>query len=275
MNGPNRAVASLTCNRKHRRIAALRRPRALLAIVALCGGLFATPAAAQWAASELFPNPPVPTQAGPHGPEGLTGILDAAPVVRGLGRLRLQLPGGIKVEMARDGFERRRDGDVTWRGRVTDDEGSRVILTVKDGYMAGRILHGIDEYEIRPGPGRSHVIERVDTSVEPVEEHVEPPVDYSYDLGEPYEPNPYAPPYIDSPDNIQLLVVYTPQARLAAGGTPQMEVRIQSMVDQANTAFRDSGMIARHALVHTEEVAYDDSGDISCTSAWTRGCQRK
>ncbi|MCK5275099.1 MAG: hypothetical protein KAR37_10665, partial [Alphaproteobacteria bacterium] len=186
MSGRNCGVSSHACNRKAWWIAALHGPRALLVIVALCGSLFATPAAAQWAASDLFPNPPVPTEAGPHGVESLAGVLDTAPVVRGLGRLRLQLPGGSMVEMARDGFERRGAGNVTWRGSVADDEGSRVILTVKDGYMAGRILHGLDEYEIRPGPGRSHVIERVDGSVEPAEEHVEPPVDYSYDLGESY-----------------------------------------------------------------------------------------
>ena len=266
MIGRNRGVFSHTCNRKPWWIAALRGPRALLAIAALCGGLLATPAAAQWAASDLFPNPPVPTQAGPHGLEGLAGVLDTAPVERGLGRLRLQLPGGGKVEMARDGFERRAAGDVTWRGSVTDDDGSRVILTVRNGYMAGRILHGLEEYEIRPGPGRSHVIERVDTSIEPdVDYSYYNPDEVNYDVVDP------PPIYGNSPDNIQLLAVYTLQARVAAGGTPQMEVRIQSMVDHVNAAFIDSGMVARIALVRAEELAYVESGDVRTDLDWARG----
>ncbi|MDH5411778.1 MAG: M12 family metallo-peptidase, partial [Alphaproteobacteria bacterium] len=226
------------------------------------------PAAAQWAAADIFPNPPVPAKAGPNGLDRLEGILDTSPVERGLGRLRLKLPGGGTVEMTRDGFERRKDGDVTWRGGVVDDEGSRVILTVRNGFMAGRILRGLDEYRIIPGPGRSHVIERVDSSVAPLEEHIEPPVDYSYDIGPVYEPGGYSPNYGNSPDNIQLLVVYSLDALAAAGGEKQIEVRIQSMVDQLNTAFIDSGMTARVALVQTVAANYSDSGNVLVDMDW-------
>ena len=243
---------------------------AAIVVVALWCGFLAPPAAAQWSAAELFPRPPVLTKASPHGLESLAGVLDTAPVARGLNRLRLQLPGGVMVELVRDGFDRRRDGDATWRGHVLDDEGSRVILTVKNGYMAGRIFHGLEEYEIRPGPGQKHVVERIDTSVPTTDEHSAPAIDYSYDPGPVYDPYISPPPLYgnNNPDNIQLLVVYTPQALAAAGGTPQIEVQIQSMVDEVNTAFIDSGMSARIALVRTEEVRYSDSGNITSDLNW-------
>ena len=273
MNGRESEAIACACSRQSRWNSLLRKSHFLFAIAVLCGGLFATPAAAQWAAADIFPDTPVPAKAGPNGLDRFEGVLDTSPVERGLGRLRLKLPGGGTVEMTRDGFERRKDGDVTWRGNIVGEDGSRAILTVRNGFMAGRILRGLDEYEIRPGPGRSHVVEQVDGSVAPVEELVVPDVGYSfYDSGPDYSASFYTPPYSNSPDNIQLLAVYTPQARVAAGGTPQIEVRIQSMVDHVNTAFIDSGMVARIALIHTEEITYTDSGhvgiDLNSVSGW-------
>ena len=66
----------------------------------------------------------------------------------------------------------------------------------------------------------------------------------------------------DGTVQIVLMSVYTPQARAAAGGTTQIQAQIQAAVDQANTAFVNSNMIARYFLAHTEEVAYNDSGNI-------------
>jgi hypothetical protein len=62
--------------------------------------------------------------------------------------------------------------------------------------------------------------------------------------------------------------VYTPQARAAAGGATQIQGQIQAAVDQANTAFINSNMIARYFLAHTEEVAYNDSGNINTDLDW-------
>src|SRR4030095_7583119 len=58
-----------------------------------------------------------------------------------------------------------------------------------------------------------------------------------------------------------LMSVYTPQARAAAGGITQIQAQIQAAIDQANTAFVNSNMITRFFLSHTEEVAYNDSGN--------------
>ncbi len=62
--------------------------------------------------------------------------------------------------------------------------------------------------------------------------------------------------------------LYTPQARAAVGGVSQIEVTIQAAVDNANTAFIDSNMVARYVLVHTSEAAYNDSGDSGLDLNW-------
>ncbi len=252
----------------HAQTQADRRPRhhsltaAALSAAALCLSVLASPAAAQRAAPNLFAEPPGPSAAGPHGLEAVEGIMDAAPALRGLGRLRLQLPGGGMVQMARDGFERRRNGDVTWRGRIVGEDDSRVILTVKDGYMAGWIQRGLDEYEIRPGPGQSHVIERVDTSVEHEEYLIAQDEAGSGPTGD-FLSTTTTLMAGDTADNIQLLVTYSPMAREWATGTERIKVWIQSLVDRANAAFIDSGMTARYALVHTAEVPFVETTSLA------------
>jgi hypothetical protein len=55
----------------------------------------------------------------------------------------------------------------------------------------------------------------------------------------------------DPADDIHLMSLYTPQARDAVGGDSQIQATIQAAVDNANTAFIDSNMVARYVLVHT------------------------
>src|SRR4030095_4349263 len=67
---------------------------------------------------------------------------------------------------------------------------------------------------------------------------------------------------------IVLMSVYTPQARAAAGGTTQIQAQIQAAVDQANSAFINSNMVARFFLAHTAECAHSDAGNIETDLNW-------
>ncbi len=62
---------------------------------------------------------------------------------------------------------------------------------------------------------------------------------------------------------IDMLVVYTTQARTAAGGVASIESKIASAIADANTAFASSGISTSLNLVHTAEVAYTETGDSS------------
>lgn len=61
---------------------------------------------------------------------------------------------------------------------------------------------------------------------------------------------------------VDVLVVYTPRARTAAGGVSAMNTRINSAVLNTNTAYTNSGVNFRIRLVHTAEVNYDESMDM-------------
>jgi hypothetical protein len=146
--------------------------------------------------------------------------------------LALQLIDGSRVLAIATGVELRRDHSMAWRGQL-EQGGGRVTLTLKNGVVSGQI-------EV--------AAEWLDTSRQPMD----------------------APTVWDLPGRIDVMVVYTPEARSAAGGISQIEAAIQFAVDQANTAFSDSNVFTRFNLVHTAQANYNDSGNMSADLSWLR-----
>jgi hypothetical protein len=62
---------------------------------------------------------------------------------------------------------------------------------------------------------------------------------------------------------IDLMVVYTPAARASAGGTAAMEALIALGEAETNLAYDNSQILADLNVVHTQEVAYVESGSFS------------
>jgi hypothetical protein len=79
-----------------------------------------------------------------------------------------------------------------------------------------------------------------------------------------------APVAEDSAGRIDVMVLYTPQARIGAGGTPQILAAIQNAVDLANSVFNNSDVFTRFNLVHSAQISYNDSGNISSDLSWIR-----
>ena len=69
-------------------------------------------------------------------------------------------------------------------------------------------------------------------------------------------------------DRADVLTMYTPQARDAAGGVPQIEALIQAAVDNANTAFMNSEMPLRFHLAGTALADHDDAGNSGTDLSW-------
>jgi hypothetical protein len=59
---------------------------------------------------------------------------------------------------------------------------------------------------------------------------------------------------------LDVMVVYTTEARIAAGGTDAMNALVQLFVAGANTTYANSLIHARMRLVYSGEVAYEESG---------------
>ena len=252
-----------------------RSRRLILVVVAVAAIILLEGVVAAQAQNSLFRQQPVPTAPGRHARLAHIGDLDEGMLSIGPEQLTIEVPGKAELRVHRVGMDRRGPKNMVWRGRLESDGSSKVTLTFHEGFLFGHIQNGSDMYIIRPQGGRT-VVEMVDTdSFAPEWGHdaathgheMVPPVSG----GDPIQESAAAAATGTAADGtvqIVLMSVYTPQARAAAGSTAQMQARIQAAVDQANTAFINSNMIARYFLAHTEEVSYNDSGDIVTDLNW-------
>lgn len=187
-------------------------------------------------------------------------VVNHAALARGVSRLVVPLFDGSEVEVHRTGVERRGPDRLTWRGRVVDS-GERVVLTLAGRAAAGLLYTPDGLYELGNTPSGA-AFARLDSSRFPQCGGGIPV------LGPTARTSTLATAGDDPPDQIDVLAVYTADARDGAGGTTEIEATIQSAVDVANTAFMDSDMVARLRLVHTALVDYAESGDSATDLDW-------
>ena len=229
---------------------------------------------------QLFRQRPVPTAPGLNATAAHVGEVDDNLLSTGPQRMAIAVPGKADLLVEREQHQRRGPRSMVWRGRAQNDPSSKVTLTLSDGILLGHIQSGNEVFSIRPGANGRTVIEKLDSQSFPPEwghdhathghEKVPAPSAPESSSGSSTTTTPTTAAASATTD-IVLMSVYTPQARAAAGGTAQIQAQIQAAVDQANTAFINSNMTARYFLAHTEEVAYNDSGNISNDLSWVTG----
>lgn len=162
-------------------------------------------------------------------------------------------------------------GSRTWTGKVDGEDKSLVILIVRNGIMTGNISVGNAQYQVRHVGNGVHVVHEINQAGYPSERDpdkvIYPPAGPSSDT---------SAPILDATATkdstvydgretqrvIDVMVVYTPAARIAEGGTTAMENLIDLAVAETNTGYNNSGINQMLNLVHTEEVSYTESGDI-------------
>jgi hypothetical protein len=225
----------------------------------------------------LFRQSPAPTSPGRNATAAFVGDIEPALLLSAPDGLTISLPGDHDYSFERHSHQSRGARNYVWRGKIAGDSTAKATLTYHEGLLFGRIETGNEVYSIRSGANGRTIIERIDTdSFKPEWSH-----DYASRGQERVPPasgdtttqessiDMTTPSGADGGTvEIVLMSVYTPQARAAAGGATQIRGQIQAAVDQANTAFINSHMIARYFLAHTEEVAYNDSGNINTDLDW-------
>lgn len=176
--------------------------------------------------------------------------------------LEFEMPDGTRHRVQLSNFEQRDAGDLVWRGWLDGGEDRRATLTLKNGYVAGRIETPGAVFEIQPARDGKQLLLELDLDAFPAcAGGVEPSAERS-------ETVPAASQRGPGTTNMDVMAVYTPQARDAAGGVAQIEAQIQAAVDASNTAFIDSNMIGRFTLVHTALANHNDSGNSSTDLNW-------
>jgi len=148
-------------------------------------------------------------------------------------------------------------GGYSWIGHLKGVEYSQVVLVVAGGQMAGNITLPGEFYQIRYAGDGVHAIYGIDQSTFPHE--AEPvPVELSGEAIAKAESKPMA----DDGSIIDVMVVYTAEARAAAGGTTAMQNLINLGITETNQSYLNSGIAQQVSLAHTEEVSYTETGDI-------------
>lgn len=153
-----------------------------------------------------------------------------------------------------------------WVGRVPGEPSSIVNLVVRDGIVVGTIRLGGALYKIRPiGDARGvAAIEEIDEFRFPScaverEQEVHGAGGHAIDTATAAT----GALALTAPISIDVLVVYTPQAKTGAGSATAMDTLIDLAVLEANQSYVNSAANLRLNLVYKGEVAYTESNNFS------------
>ena len=146
----------------------------------------------------------------------------------------------------------------TWRGWIQGEPAGSVTLVIRDDLVAASIrVPGTGTFRIRPVGAGLHIVEQIDEAAQlpcgfgaeqaiRVDGAVDPAAGGAVAASG-------APPVID------VMVVYTPIARNATGGTAAIETLIDLFVAEANDAYQNSLIGMQLDLVYAGEVDYDET----------------
>lgn len=170
--------------------------------------------------------------------------------------LRLNLFDDTNLTALLNRIEERSPESFTWFGTVQGQPESTVIMVMNADVMAANIALGDRFYQVSYAGEGVHRIDDLDPGAD--YPHHDPLVPWLPETAAPDAPAAMA----DSGSIVDIMVLYTPQARDADGGSAAIESRIDLAVADANTAFERSLVSFRFRLVYKGMVSYPESGDI-------------
>ncbi len=192
--------------------------------------------------------------------------LDGQPPARGES-WRLPLPEGLS-EWRTDGLELSLNGDFRWHGKAADGSDEHAVIVRRGEAMSGLLSTRDGLYEVIPSVD-GNLLVRLDSSLFPAcGGAVEPPPEATAAF-------PLAAPELSVPEGttvqIDVMVLYTPEARDGAGGVAGIQALAQAAVDASNQSFENSQATPRFNLVSTRLANRNDSGNGSSDLSWVRG----
>ena len=163
---------------------------------------------------------------------------------------------------------------ITWVGHLRGVDKSNVVLILNGDIVSGNISMPMARYHIRFTGNGGHEVQRIDPRLFPRDEPFVPtPVNAA-----PPAAGDTARPGLQADDGsvIDVMVAYTATASAVAGGTGAINSLIDLAVAEANQSYQNSGVSQRLRLVHTEEVAYAETGvlqeALDCITKPADGC---
>ncbi len=192
-----------------------------------------------------------------------------APGVRAGDTLAFDMGPGVRILGTVQEIERRGPREATLTGVVPGHQGATFAIAVVEEAACADVRMGDGTtWEIRPIGGGMHTVTQVDESLQmPCGLDAKAEALMAADVaaaqargGAASEP---AGGSADSGAYIDVFVAYTNAARASNGGTSGIKSLINLAVSHANTAYANSNVSQRIALVGTAEVAYTEDGSSS------------
>jgi len=149
-------------------------------------------------------------------------------------------------------------------GKINNDPESSILLTSTDGIISAKFDYQGKQILLTSDEMGNYRFEEIDQSLFPSEIDILPE--------NPQSITDFSSPSIDSTTStggyiIDVLVVYTDDARAAAGGTVNMQNLINLAVSETNLGYERSGITSQMRLVHAEEINYDES-ILTTSTGW-------
>jgi len=168
--------------------------------------------------------------------------------------IALDLFEGVSFQAVLRSVQKLPGNGTAYVGRLKGIQFSNVNIVTRDGIMFLDISFPSRTYMVRPAGNGVHVIKQVNESAYPSE-------------GEPipvYLPGDPAAPISSSPigddyTRIDVMVLYTDDARAGLGSTTAINTMIDTAISETNTGYSNSGINQKVRLVYRAEVAYDES----------------
>lgn len=172
----------------------------------------------------------------------------------------LSLLAGVQYDWVVDSVSPGTRGTTVWSGHLKGFPLGQALLLWDGENLMGSVNTGKRVFRLRAIGSGIHLIEELDHSAFPEEL---PPLDAPTTLGGSATPKGGFAPSADDGSQIDVMVLYTPAARAAAGGPSQMQALVNLAVAETNQAYQNSGVTPRLNLVHTAEISYTESGNFN------------
>jgi hypothetical protein len=182
----------------------------------------------------------------------------------------------VTVTAVRDRVVRSSTGrGFVWMGHVqgSNPSASPVTIAVEDGVMIANARVNGTSFQVRYTPGGVQVVHEIDDRQLPPDNHLQMPASTALQLALARQATSPTAPAVssasrqaspgataDTGSTIDVLVAYTTQARIDAGGTSAIVAQINTAAGEANQAYVNSQIPQAMRVVGTMETNYTSAG---------------
>lgn len=145
-----------------------------------------------------------------------------------------------------------------WFGDLKGVDGGSFYITVADGAFMLHIASPLGIYEVAMTPEGLYQAVEIDQS-----KFVDHDPSWEIEEFDDATGEESADAAGDSALQIDIMVAYTDDARVAAGGTAAIKAAILTALNETNTSYGNSNVATSLRLVHVEEYPYVETGNLS------------